>query len=288
MAGILGIGYAGQSEYSIWMEKTQGVKQEFDADTQRRMALGHIFEPAIAKVFELETGKKVHRDKGFVLRISKEYPGLACTIDGKCFEADGKESVVEMKFLGTHQAWEIEDEIPLKYAVQVQHQLMCTGWDMGYLLILIGNEPTLFEVPRHEALIEQLWVRAQRFLECVKTKTPPEIDDSDATWKAIQAAHSRVRRETVALQPTFESAFEMYEKASRLEKKIAKKKQLAKNQLCEAIGDAEYGYLPNGRTVKWSQMKSGGRRFAGVLDKIPFEVREALKTADKENTDGEK
>jgi predicted phage-related endonuclease len=77
------------------------------------------------------------------------------------------------------------DELPLKFTLQVQHQMAVTGAQNGWLFAMCGTEMILRHIPRHDRLIEGMHKHAEAFLKLVEANTPPEVDGSIATTRAI-------------------------------------------------------------------------------------------------------
>lgn len=186
---LLGCGYAEESEYSVWDRIVNGVKKSFDESTLTLLRQGQIMEPAIIRLFENDYRNeyKVEPNKGFTLIRNRQYPNLCCTLDATviCIST-GERGVLEAKFEANGSWIEYEDgKCPLKHFVQVQHQLICTGYKFGYLISLLKGRPVVRRIERDETLIEQMLKIYDRFMANVFAKTPPN------------GAHS-VRYETVA------------------------------------------------------------------------------------------
>lgn len=166
-----------------------GSKKSFDEATRALLRQGQIMEPAIIRLFESEylNEYKVEPNKGFTLIRNRQYPNLCCTLDASVVcRATGERGVLEAKF-EANGSWDdyANDKCPLKHFVQVQHQLICTGYRFGYLASLLKGRLVVRRIERDESLIEQMIRIYDRFMTNVVSKTPPN------------GAHS-VRYETVA------------------------------------------------------------------------------------------
>lgn len=272
IGGLLGLGYADQTPYTIWLEKTTGQRLPKDASFGELMAIGHAAEPFLRECFRIKTGKVCHFDTEKTVRVTDRFPAFAASLDGWCDEDDGSQAVVELKMIGMHmRADYVADELPLKFTLQVQHQMAVTGAANGYLFAMCGTEVIIRHVPRHDRLIEGMHKHAEAFLALVKSGTPPEVDGKLATTKAI-TIHSGepVPKKIVSLPAEFEGVSRRIADLQMAEKDAAEECTRLKNQVRSFMGDAEWAYEPDGTTFSWKQGK-GARTFR--VAKAPAEVR---------------
>lgn len=262
-ATLLGQGYAGASRYSLWADKCLGVKPEFEKAVLKRLEKGKLAEPYIAGLCRMEFGWDVQFDPGYSYRRNIENPYLTASLDAWVVE-DEEPAVLEFKNVS---AWDLKQEwnvssgkAPLKYAIQVQHQLLVTGWQKGYLIALCGFDLYRVPVVRHEGLLSQMRLEYAEFWKHVVDKIPPEIDGSDATQNAVNRVYRSVDAGAVKHLTDEESAtIDLYvELQESIEDDAA---QLAKwhNQLIVMAGSAEYLLTSDGN---WYSLKSsrGGNR----------------------------
>lgn len=274
VAALFGLGYACQSIYSIWLEKTEGIAVEPGEEDQRRFDYGQMAEPFIRSVFEYESNLTVQSDPDMTIRVSKEWPFLGCSIDGWVEDEDGP-AVTELKFLGSHQRHEVKDGIHDKFAIQIQQQLAVTGWSHGYLSVLIGNEPHIHRVERNERIIQTIVNRSGQFWKMVENKTPPEVDGSKATEQAIIMEHPPRDDESFAELPD-----EFNEVVAAMEEHAAEKKRheelerQQKSRIRKALDGADIGYVVGGVTV--ANRKWGNGRRIQKLKRPPLSLRKQL------------
>jgi putative phage-type endonuclease len=259
IGGILGLGYADQTPYTIWLEKTTGQRLPKDSSFGQLMAVGHAAEPFLRECFKIKTGKECYHDTAKTVRISDRFPAFAASLDGWCDGDDGTHEVVELKLIGLHMRAEYTaDELPLKFTLQVQHQMAVTGAKDGWLFALCGTEMILRHIPRHDRLIEGMHKHAEAFLKLVESETPPEVDGNPATTKAITLYSGEPEIGKIAQFPQeFATYAEELERLKAEQKEAAERETLLKNQMRSFMGDAEWGYLPDGTTFSWKLGKAG-------------------------------
>lgn len=92
----------------------------------------------------------------------------ACTLDGW---SDQHGCPIEAKHVGGREPLEIVVD---RYQPQLQWQMIVTGaLQCALSIILAANEPIVDFIPRDDAYCAELWARAESFMECVWTLTPP-------------------------------------------------------------------------------------------------------------------
>lgn len=275
---ILGVGYSSQSPFSVYVDKTaprvDSVEEESEA-----YDWGHAIQPVVLSMFTRRTGIPVENPGDFTIARHPEIPWLGCTLDG--FSYDPEESVVEVKNVGHYNAsdW-TDDEPPLRVQVQIQHQLCVTGAKLGYAVACLGgNKLAWHKVERNDRFIDSMLPRLEKFWECVKTRTPPEVDGSTATKLALARLHPHDDGSVVEIaDPEVVVWANCLEKAKECIKIQEAVKLEAENRLRAALGEATYGVLDDGR---WFSFKTQTRA-EHVVAESTFRVLRALKGKPKE------
>jgi putative phage-type endonuclease len=177
---LMGVGYAEDSEYALWLDKTGRAGHGEQTEAMRR---GVWLEPHVVDFFSERTRLTVRRCG---LLAHKDTPILRATPD----RLTGDGGIVEIKTIG---AWaktgaEWRDGIARHAYVQAQWQLMVSGrthaWFCAYA---IDHEPMVRgPVERDEPLIERMRARADVWWESYVTKdTPPPVDLETVTDEEI-------------------------------------------------------------------------------------------------------
>jgi hypothetical protein len=130
------------------------------------MLAGSHMEPLILDWFEAQTGQPITRRGEVVFHPS--IPDVCCKLDGYCAALD---AIVEVKFLSPMR--HREEFVPAYYP-QTMLQRICTGASKALLLVAQGtNEPIDFEHEYDADYAGELLKRADIFLHCLRTLTPP-------------------------------------------------------------------------------------------------------------------
>lgn len=246
---ILGCGYAGQTPLTVYASK---VCEPTDEPTDDRFVFGTLLEPALREIFRYKTGKSVVYSSPFTILRSEEISWLSASLDGVT-ESDGELVPVELKNVDYFQRDEWDDGgSPLKYQVQVQHQLAVTGVSHGYLMGLIGgNDPQIRRIERNDRFIAAMIDRLGDFWKCVQSRTPPHIDGSAASADAIKRLYPRDCGAVVDLPGDIVEWCKKMAEAKEQSRVAEAIWSEAENRIKAAIGEASYGRLPDGSGFSW-------------------------------------
>lgn len=238
-AAIFGCGYADQSIITVWEEKVYGRREDSE---HPRMMVGRLIEPALREIFAEVHGRPCHAAGLFTVRRHPEFPWLAATLDGL---TDGNEIPVELKNVGAFNRLDWEDEPPLKFQIQMQHQLAVTGAPYGYLFALVGgNEPVLKKVERHNLFIESLLLGLEQFWRHVTERTLPLADASEATSRALGRIFREREGVCVTLPPDAGRWAFALEAARSAKREAEEQERKWSNLLKGAIGEASEAVIP--------------------------------------------
>jgi predicted phage-related endonuclease len=163
---------------------------------------------------------------------------------------------------------ENNNEPPLQYQIQLQHQLMVTGLAWGSIAALVGGSHFIWaDRARDEQLINIIAEKEAEFWQRVIDRRPPEADGAEATREILRQIYPKDTGESIALDA---EAIEWHEAlvAAKGQKKVAEFDiDTYSNKLRQAIGDATVATLPNGvvYTHKWQDraaysVEAGGSR----------------------------
>ena len=144
VAAILGLSpWAGP--WTVWADKLGLVPPEPESEPMR---WGKLLEPVIAAEVAHRTGLEVAGEQMWC--VDREHPHRRSTIDGllcpQGYESlDEAVAVLEMKNTSAPR-WD-NDEVPLMYHCQVQHQLAVTGFQRAVVAVLhAGNRLALYSI----------------------------------------------------------------------------------------------------------------------------------------------
>lgn len=159
-----------KTAYDLWLEKT-GQKESFNGNELTYW--GNMLEFPVANRLSEECGFKFRRYTQTV--IAKDYHCMGCHLD---FKVTGKPIVVEIKTGGffTRKNWGESgtDQIPDDYLIQVQHQLICTGYRRALIGVLLGGQEFRhYSINFDEELARVIIQKEVEFWKHVTDRTPP-------------------------------------------------------------------------------------------------------------------
>lgn len=250
---LYGLGYSSQSEFATWAEKVHGIATEWSAADLRRLKVGHAMESVLRDMMFDQHGFETGTDPPHSLRQHPTVAYATASID--CWDAD--DCIVELKNYGAHMAHEFRDGVPLRPTIQIQHQLWVTGTDYAWLYCMVGGEPIdePIRVERDEAFIELHARKCAAFWRCVETKTPPDVDASEATKAALSSLYRRERGPRVEGDETVDRLTRTIERVDKAAERIKERGEEARNKLRSLIGDSEGIVSPNGAEWTWKTVE---------------------------------
>lgn len=257
-AAILGVGYANQSPITVWNSKVNG---ESDDAVDKRLTIGRLIEPALRAIFTHETGLPCESPGEFSIFRHPEFEWMGATLDGMTKHPDHGPCVVELKNVGQFLKgdWGDQEEPPLKFQIQIMHQLAVTGASHAFLMGLIGGqEPIVFPVARDEEFIAALIEQLREFWGYVERRELPPVDGSEATRKLLGRLWQSQEGKSILLPAEALKWAQEYERAKEDEKAAKARSDEFGNQLRAAFGDAEFGDIPGwGRYSYKTQTNKG-------------------------------
>lgn len=193
VAALFGCGY--QSHFQLWHEKRGSLEHE-DLRDNERVILGQCVEGGIAMAAECLYNLKLVKADCYVLDDTT--PGLASTPDFFTYRDGRIEVPVEIKNASWGQwrdNWIIHDdgavEPPLRYLLQVQAQLACTGASDAILIALIaGDRLVKCDIPRHDDAIDEIRRRVTAFWSSIANdeEPPPEFGRDGEAMRSVWEA----------------------------------------------------------------------------------------------------
>ena len=277
---LYGLGYADQSLYSLFVEKSEGLREDKDSRLLRR---GRLMEPGFMAVLQDELPEfDCQLPEPYEVYYHDRLPFMSATPDGYCFrKSDGALFLAEFKrVLFKRSEWgDGGKEPPLRVQVQVQQQLACVPYALGvWVLPMLGGwdgDPILIErndefISQHEKTVEKFWTRH------VGPGNPPVVDGSEGTRVALQMLHPDDSGECLLLPAHYDQVADERERLNDQIKSLTDKMDRIKNEFRELLGDATYGVLPDGRCVSWKtqerksyQVKASKSRVLRFAKKAP-------------------
>ena len=238
VATILGINPY-KSAYTLWAEKT-GVLEPWAGNIATRV--GHALENLVTELYEEETGFDCLDLGDFTVFCHPVLPYFRCTPDRVVMDGGKLLRVVELKTMGERAAAELQEgETPLAYQVQLQAQMAIMGAEDGDLAVLVGNRH-FFCVPfqRHDSLIDSMLEKVAEFQARVENLEPPDLDDTESTYRTLQRLHPEDNGQTVILPLEAIDAAAQLAIVKEKQKLLDAEELRCKNVLLSAIGPATF------------------------------------------------
>jgi putative phage-type endonuclease len=219
----------GKTPLQLYNEKIGIAEGEKENSAMRR---GTDLEPFARTWCESHYGVSLNRPTA----IHPEIDGFMASLDG--ISDDGR-ILIEIK-CGDKACKQAADGIIADYYMaQCQWHLFVTGCKELLYVPFDGFAPVeyrikgkegqraIMTIPRSEPYIEEAVERATRFLECIRTKTPP----GDVAARADMS---------IECPPEYVQAMEMYIQLDRIEKEAAEKKKDFRNALIDLGDDGDF------------------------------------------------
>lgn len=243
-----------KSPYALWLEKTGQIVPE-DISDKESVYWGTALEDIVTKEFTKRTGKRVRRC-GTMQNTKKRW--MLANVDRLII---GEQAGLECKTTNAfnYKEWQ-DDGLPNSYYWQCQHYMLCTGLPMWYIAVLIGGQHYDFKpVPRNDEDIDYLYRKELDFWAMVQTKTPPPIDGSSATSKALDEQYPGGNTNPVELPEEAGTALAILNDAKKEKKRIDTLIEEQENRIKSIMGDDEIAYI-DGHKVTW-KTQAGRKTF---------------------------
>lgn len=232
-----------KSPMGVYLEK---IGQVEDAEPSEAAHWGVVLEDVVAQEFKRRTGWYVERCNR--LLAHPEHPWMLASLDRKYRDPDtGLWGVLECK---TTSAWKrdewADETVPPQYLVQVQWYLGVTGYEQGYLAVLIGGQQyQQIEVERDEEMIAHLITIGGDFWRLVESRTPPAVDGSEACTEVMKRLYPDAEPDSITiLPPTARALIVEYQDAGARLKVATTERDHYANELRALLTDYEAGVFP--------------------------------------------
>jgi putative phage-type endonuclease len=249
-AAILGLSRYATAE-DVRLDKLGRVS---DWDGNTATSAGNYLEPAIRAWAADQLGLDLLADKMVVHRNGI----MAANLDS--YHA-GERVIVECKSTGIvgppdpgYGAAD-SDEVPDAVAVQVQHQLACTGYDLAYVAALIGGIGfRLYRLPRDVEFIAGLEKALERFwrVNVLGDVPAPNCLASMDTMR-------RLKRQPTKIVDIRHAKLKAYQDLKAEESALSDRLEAAKRELMADLGDAEAGAVDGVVVCTFEANKKGVR-----------------------------
>lgn len=232
-----------KSPVELWLEKTGQLPSQ---EVGEPAYWGNRLENLVKEEFTVRTGIEIIPIKQILQ--SQKYPFMLANLDGMCEHPDYGQVIFEAKTASSYKSsdWD-NDKIPDEYMLQLQHYIAVTGLKGAYISVLIGGNKFKWKfVNRDEDLISMLIHLEQEFWEHVQSKTPPNLDSSEASAEFINNHFSSSIPQTkIQLPQSARKLINQYNLANDEINKFKEQKQESETLLKQMLGENEAGTIGN-------------------------------------------
>jgi putative phage-type endonuclease len=245
--------------YELWLQK---LEEAPPPSTNEPMLWGKLLEPVIIREYVRRTGRTVEL-MPMLRHPTHEF--MICHLDGRV----DRTRILECKMTRTAQGWGESgtDEIPLHVGVQVHHNLIVSGAQIGDVPVLIGgNDFRIYEVHADHDIARNLIKQEYTFWRCVKAREPPDpVNPADAVrrWGSLTAAGT-----VIATQAEL-AAVDILHGIKTQQKLLEADADRAQLQLMEALGERGDHLVDEAGTLLATWKLDKGRKAYSVAAREP-------------------
>ena len=240
-----------RSPINVYMDKLGELP---DKEQSEFAYWGTTLEPIIADEFARRTGYKIARHNKQVQH--PKYPWMLGNRDRRIV---GHRAGLECKATSSfnRNSW-LKGDVPEMYICQCQWYMAVTGWDTWHIACLIGgNQFVMQEIqadPEVQAYLIQI---GADFWQLVESKTPPEIDGTEASTELLNIMYPAQDTTDIeiALPELAKAIISDYDQANKMVKDWTEVKDEAANRLKILLGENTRGVVAD-RRVNWTAVTS--------------------------------
>jgi len=154
------------------------------------------------------------------------------------------------------------DQIPQEYVLQAQQQMAVTGAMRCDLPVLKGSsfDITVYTVHRNEDLLSALFESGKEMIQRIKNLDPPEPNwEHPKTYEIMKRTYVRVEPACIELTNEYRDMWDKTRELAKQRTAIGKEIEGIKARILHALGDNEFGSLPDGRRFVRKVIKTSER-----------------------------
>lgn len=268
IAAIIG-SHPQATAHDVWMNKYYGA----EIPTTEAMETGNEFEPLIIKSLAEKFNLIVITETSLLYYECPFNKIFACNLDAKCVN---EHAGIEVKYTTIPDGWgETGSElIPEHFLLQVQHQLMCTGFNYNYVGVWIhrshGFDKRYFKIFRNEKMIKQIEIIGTAWWnKYVVGKIAPEM-----TLPPNSELAKSIKRIPEKVNDISAETWLGYEDAKKHLKEAEDEKKIAFQKVLDELGDAEAGRIIGSDTLFYYSEENAG--FKIDFEKLKLKYPEAF------------
>lgn len=230
-----------RTPFELWHQKA-GNLPEPDLSDDERVFWGTVLEPAIGQGIAAREGWKIRKVRRYI--VHPTLAGMGASLDYEIYDHPRGPAPLEIKNVDWLVARKWPDGLPpLRFELQVQHQLACLpnrSW--AALGVLIGgNSLKIFEYDRHPPAIAKIERAVAEFWRSIEENRPPE-PDFERDLSTLETLYETARPGSVRDlrgDRRLEELCAEYESAREDEAAAEQRKRAAKAAILTVIQDTE-------------------------------------------------
>lgn len=262
--------------YALWMDKAERVP--LPPVEIERAQWGLLLEDAIAagaaerEGWEVLPGRYASHESGVGATLDRIIAAPTAEDYAAGFVGPGALELKNVDLLQTLRGRAWNGEPPIHVQLQLQAQLLATGFTWGAIAWLVGgNELRILRHRARPAIQAEIAKRARTFWASIAEDRPPQPDGSDATYQALLAllpdAADDDEPADLCGDTAAEDAAADYLRGDAMEKEGKALKSAARNLLLSKIGAARWAKT-NAATVGLTRVDAVPARLAKEGEKI--------------------
>lgn len=240
------------SKLDLWSQKV-GIK-EIDSTESRFQRWGNRLEPVIREAYVEDTGREVYKDPPHSFRVGFGLMShAAASLDGIVVCPKRGPGVLQIKTAAGWKRKDWEEEPPLPYQVQVQHEIAVSGFSWGSIAVLMGGNDFFFvDIEPNPEFVAVMMQRERDFWAMVEDNVPPAPCGSEVDSKVLSSLYGVSSVKVLTFDDDLIGWHRSLEAAKEQEAAAQKTKELARQMILHSMGDAELGMMPDGSAYRRS------------------------------------
>lgn len=242
-----------RSPYHAWAEHS-GLLAPSEEESEASL-WGQLLEPIVADEWARRTERQIIDHGRFTMARNIEHPILLSTIDREITSLTEGPGILEVKTTSNWNDSEWAEEPPTQYQIQLQHQLLTTGYTWGVLVCLIGGQKMKWwKTERNDVYLKSHLDAMYDFMRRVRDNDPPEVDGSERTATALRRLYTEDPTKTVVFPAEIIDADTQIVRIDERVKALETEGVRLRNLVRQSLGEAVVGLLPGG--AKWTHRSS--------------------------------
>lgn len=266
-----------ESPFRLW-HRMKGITSE--EPPKDAFDIGHDYEPAAANRWKRKNPGWRLSPGEVQFHIDPDKYGFpaVCTPDRRATSGHAHR-VVELKMarnLTDVELWgdDLSGECPEDYAAQVMSQMIFTGWTKrpGHLLVLGPYaDECIYQIEYDVNTAAWILASCRKFWESLESETPPDLDDTKATYQCLRELHPEIDRTTVQVDVEDAIAFATAIEASE---SAAAELQYQKNLMLKRMERSQYAEIGGRRLCDRRKHAKGGVAFYAAKGVTAADIRQ--------------